>query len=67
MKSARNAVKRAVGRSFTTIASISKETGLTSETVRLHLNALANDGEIEARNGRADGTAGRPARIFRKR
>jgi predicted ArsR family transcriptional regulator len=67
MKSARTRVKRAVGRSFTTIASIAEETGLTSETVRLHLNALAEDGEIEARNGRSSGSVGRPARIFRKK
>ena len=67
MKSARAAVKRALGRSYSTITSVAEETGLTQETVRLHLNSLVEAGEIEFRNGKSNGSVGRPARVFRKR
>lgn len=66
MKSAQQAVKRAVGRGFTKIEQVASAAGVTIETARLHLNTLASEGVVERRTAKPQGL-GRPSLIFRRK
>ncbi|GAB2837911.1 transcriptional regulator [Streptomyces deserti] len=66
-RSTRNRVARSIlDHGPSTVAELAERLGLTQAAVRRHLDALAGDGVVEARERRVYGarTRGRPAKVF---
>lgn len=66
-RSTRNRVARSIlDHGPSTVAELAERLGLTQAAVRRHLDALAGDGVVEAREQRVYGarTRGRPAKVF---